>query len=178
IFSEYQHGNQMRFYDIISFSPPDQSLFEELGFSKVFAIEKSRGAPPYSDAEFAYASSGKAALQLLKSGAKALIADTLELGHDIPQYLALDSVPAIIPLYGILISSGFELAKSIRRTSRFYDQMRKLGVQCVFASMAPNSNYLLSSMQLNALSLMLGKGRSNAASSNSIIPDIFGASHD
>ena len=166
-------GNTMRFYDVVA-DPGlvGSGICKEIGLDRVFFIPAKvhHGAP---DAP-AYLSDGRNAAALLKSGAKCAVADVLEIPSELPQYMKAEKIPILVPLHGILSSASFERVRLIKKTSRFYNDMRKSGVACIFVSMAPSADYLLSRMQLSSLSLVLGGGREKATESNSMLPSVLG----
>ncbi|MCL5007086.1 MAG: hypothetical protein M1164_00180 [Candidatus Marsarchaeota archaeon] len=163
----------MRFYDVVA--DPElvgSGICKEIGLDLVF-LAPGKGERGMPDAP-AYLSDGRNATTLLKSGAKCAVADVLEIPTDLPQYMKAEGIPILVPLHGILASASFERVRLIRKTSRFYNDMRKSGVTCIFVSMAASADYLLSRMQLSSLSLMLGGGREKAVASNGMLPSIFG----
>ena len=163
----------MRFYDVVADSKlAGSGICRAIGFDRFFSIPE-KGQHDIHNAP-AYLSHGRNAASMLRSGAKYAVADVLEIPPELPQYMKAEEIPILIPLNGILASASFERVRLIRKTSRFYNEMRKSGVACIFVSMAPNADFLLSSMQLNLLSSMLGGWREKAAASNSMLPEIFG----
>lgn len=166
-------GNTMRFYDVVADSSLiDSDICKEIGFERVFSIP-GKGSRNETDAP-AYLSSGRNATSMLKSGSKCAVADVLEIPPELPQYLKAESIPILVPLNDILSSASFERVRLIRKTSRFYNDMRKSGATCIFVSMAPSADYLLSRMQLASLSSVLSGGREKAIASNGMLPSIFG----
>lgn len=163
----------MRFYDVVA-DPGlvGSGICKEIGLDRVFFIPAKvhHGAPEAP----AYLSDGRNAAALLKSGAKCAVADVLEIPSELPQYMKAEGIPLLVPLHGILSSSSFERVRLIKKTSRFYNDMCKSGVACIFVSMAPSADYLLSRMQLSSLSLALGGGREKAIAANSMLLSVLG----
>ena len=170
----------MEFYDIVSETCTFEPEFaERLGFSRIFTLGReilaagSKGIGNREVPSIAFGR-GEQLFKLVKQGARAVSITDSYIDRRLLVSIKENGCVLCMAMSTITASYGVERSRNIYKMSKLFKAARKLGIDVAFVSMAKDTNYMNSYIQLLELARLIGADEQYARQSISKITAAIG----